>query len=70
MFEGSRSSRLIDDGPVPLSLPTYSSTRLRGMYWNYGLGLKGGFHHQAADPQRVRDVAGLLTAVYSKYCDL
>lgn len=40
------------------------------MYWNYGLSLKRGFHHQAADQQRVRDVGGLLIALYSKYCDL
>lgn len=60
----------MDDDLVPLSLPAYSSTRVRGMYWNYSLGLKRGFHHQAADPQRVRDVVGFFTALYSEYCDL
>lgn len=65
MSDGSGSFRLIYDGPVPLSLPTYRFTRLRGMYWNYGLGLKRGLHRQATDQQRVRDIAGLLTALHS-----
>ena len=63
--ERSEAPRLICDDSVSISLPTHSSTRLRWMHWNDGLGLERGFHNQAADQQRVCDIAGLFTTVYS-----